>query len=88
MSPFISFTEHAELFQVYNLLRYPTDSPQSEVVEMMLKATNEERGTVAGLMALMETLDDEQADGASSTTLHAKAILLNLFHNRERIVRP
>jgi len=30
---------------------------------MMLKAMNEERGTVAGLAALSQALDDEHADG-------------------------
>jgi hypothetical protein len=29
----------------------------------MLHATNEERGTVAGLVALSQALDDEHADG-------------------------
>lgn len=29
----------------------------------MLKATNEERGTVAGLTALTQALDDENTDG-------------------------
>jgi hypothetical protein len=31
----------------------------------MLKATNEERGTVAGLAALSQELDDVSADGMS-----------------------
>jgi hypothetical protein len=29
----------------------------------MLRATNDERGTVAGLVALSQALDDEHADG-------------------------
>ena len=29
----------------------------------MIKATNEERGTVAGLAALSQELDDEHVDG-------------------------
>lgn len=51
------------LLQTYNLLRYPKDSIQNDVAEIMLRATNEERGTVAGLAALSQALDDEHADG-------------------------
>ena len=49
--------------QTYSLLCYPKDSLPCEVAEIMLKATNEERGTVAGLTALTQALDDENTDG-------------------------
>jgi hypothetical protein len=51
------------LFQIYNLLQYPKDSLQNESAEIMLRATNDERGTVAGLRALSEALEEEHADG-------------------------
>jgi hypothetical protein len=53
------------------MLHYPDDKLPSEVAAIMLKATNEERGTVAGLASLLETLDDdpELADGEYSVFL-------------------
>lgn len=47
----------------------PNDSLPSEVAEIMLKATSEERGTVAGLAALSKELDEAQADGIISYSL-------------------
>jgi hypothetical protein len=41
------------------MLRYPDDKLPSEVAAIMLKAMNEERGTVAGLASLLENLDDD-----------------------------
>jgi hypothetical protein len=38
-------------------------SLQCDVAEIMLRATNEERGTVAGLAALSQALDEELTDG-------------------------
>ncbi|KAG1847269.1 hypothetical protein C8R48DRAFT_779257 [Suillus tomentosus] len=52
----------------YSLLRHPKDSLPCEVAEIMLKATNEECGTVAGLAALSQELDNVSADG---TVLYA-----------------
>jgi hypothetical protein len=53
------------------MLRCPDNKVPSEVAAIMLKATNEERGTVAGLASLLETLDadPEQADGEFSVVL-------------------
>jgi hypothetical protein len=44
-------------------LRYPKESLPCEAAEIMLKASNEERGTVAGLAALSKDLEDAQVDG-------------------------
>jgi hypothetical protein len=54
------------------MLRYPDNKLPSEVAAIMLKAINEERGTVAGLASLLETLDDdtEHTDGKYSVLLH------------------
>jgi hypothetical protein len=55
------------------MLRYPDNKLPSEVAAIMLKATNEERGTVAGLASLLKTLDDddpELEDGNYSVFLH------------------
>lgn len=41
----------------------PNDSLPCEVAEHMLKASAEERGTVAGLAALSQELDEVNADG-------------------------
>jgi hypothetical protein len=55
--------QRAHLDQVYTLLRYPEHSLPREVAQVMLKATNEERGTVAGLAALSQALEEEHEDG-------------------------
>ena len=60
---YISISPHSDSIQTYSLLRYPKNSLLFEVAGIMLKATNEERGTVAGLAALSQDLDDEHADG-------------------------
>ena len=62
--------------QTYSLLRYPKDSLLFEVAGTMLKATNEERGTVAGLAALSQDLNDEHADGMCSSILGANEGLI------------
>ncbi|KAG2740145.1 hypothetical protein P692DRAFT_20881200 [Suillus brevipes Sb2] len=46
----------------YGLQTYPEDSLPPQAAMHMLKATNEERGTVAGLTALTRDLDDASAD--------------------------
>jgi hypothetical protein len=53
------------------MLRYPDDKLPSEVAAIMLKATNEERGTVAGLASLLENLNDDPGwtDGECSYTM-------------------
>ena len=38
-------------------------SLQCEVAEIMLHATNEEQGTVAGLAVLLQALDEDLTDG-------------------------
>ncbi|KAG2066534.1 hypothetical protein BDR04DRAFT_1121077 [Suillus decipiens] len=50
------------LNKTYNLLCYPKESLPCEAAEIMLKASNEERGTVAGLAALSKDLEDAQVD--------------------------
>lgn len=54
------------------MLHCPDNKLPSEVAAIMLKSTNEERGTVAGLASLLETLDNdsEHADGEYSVLLH------------------
>jgi len=39
------------------------DSLPHDVAQIMLHATNDERGMVVGLMALSQALEDEHADG-------------------------
>jgi hypothetical protein len=51
------------VLKTYSLLRDPTKSLHCDVTEIMLCATNEERGTVAGLAALSQALDEELTDG-------------------------
>ena len=54
------------------MLRCPDNKLPSEVAVILLKATNEEQGTVAGLASLLGTLDDnpDHADGEYSVLLH------------------
>ncbi|KAG1732954.1 hypothetical protein EDB19DRAFT_1831114 [Suillus lakei] len=60
---FREFHKACEVGQLtYNLLCYPKESLPCEAVEIMLKASNEERGTVAGLAALSKDLEDAQVD--------------------------
>ncbi|KAG1887341.1 hypothetical protein F4604DRAFT_1571425, partial [Suillus subluteus] len=47
----------------YALLQMPKESLLCEVAEQMLKASSEERGTVAALAALSKELDEVNADG-------------------------
>jgi hypothetical protein len=49
---------------------------QNDVAEIMLRATNEERGTVAGLAALAQALDEEHPDGKYFSILHGRALIL------------
>ncbi|KAG1780388.1 hypothetical protein EV702DRAFT_1043207 [Suillus placidus] len=46
----------------FNLLHHPKDSLPCQAAEIMLKASSEERGTVAGLAALSQDLEDAQID--------------------------
>ncbi|KAG2046041.1 hypothetical protein BDR06DRAFT_977775 [Suillus hirtellus] len=50
------------VYQTYALLRMPKESLPCEVAEHMLKASAEERGTVAALAALSKELDEVNAD--------------------------
>ena len=54
------------------MLCYSDDKLPSEVVAIMLKAMNEEQGTVAGLASMLEMLNDdpELADSEYSDFLH------------------
>lgn len=67
------------------LSHYPRDSLPSEVARIMLRATNEERGTVASLAALLDDMDDEHIDGMSSF-LRNKEEEYSILH-RKYIVR-
>jgi len=58
----VSHSQRSNAIQTYTLLRFPKESFLYEVAETMTKATNEERGTVAGLAALSQDLEDEHAD--------------------------
>lgn len=53
--------------QIYALSRHQSDLFPADVARIMLKATNEERGTVAGLTTLLHSLDDNHIDGMSSS---------------------
>lgn len=52
-----------QLLQTYTLVQRPKDTLLSTVADIMIKASNEERGTVAGLAAISKDLDDVVADG-------------------------
>ena len=55
---------HAHLlFQIYTLLRNPEDSLPRQAAGIMIKVTDEERGTIAGLATLPQTLNKEHPDG-------------------------
>jgi hypothetical protein len=70
------------------MLRYPDDKLPSEVTAIMLKAMNEERGTVAGLASLLENLDDDpgRTDGECSYTT-TKGISPLIAIDRESAIR-
>ena len=70
------------------MLRYPDDKLPSEVTAIMLKAMNEERGTVAGLASLLENLDDDpgRADSKCSYTI-TKGISPLIAVDRESAIR-
>ncbi|KAG1774332.1 hypothetical protein EV702DRAFT_1047887 [Suillus placidus] len=60
---FMEFHRTCELGRLtYTLQHYPKDSLPSQTASIMLKASNDERGTVAGLAALSKDLDDAGAD--------------------------
>jgi len=54
----------------------------------MLKATNEERGTVAALGALSRDLDDRYEDGTSSYSLYSKGITVGFAADRPFMLSP
>jgi hypothetical protein len=78
-------THRAHLDQIYTLLRYPEHSLPREVAEVMLKATNEERGTIAGLAALSQALEEEHEDGTYILGPHANDMVL-IFINRMYVI--
>jgi hypothetical protein len=53
----------AHLPQIYSLLCFSEHSLPCKTAEIMLKATNKERGTIAGLAKLSQALEEEHADG-------------------------
>jgi hypothetical protein len=69
ISPTLWINIYINPHQTYSLLRYPKASLPSDVAAIMLHATNDERGTVAGLASLSQDLDEEYADGASCLSL-------------------
>ncbi|KAF8834357.1 hypothetical protein BDN67DRAFT_1016592 [Paxillus ammoniavirescens] len=67
---FKEFQRTCELGRLtYTLRTYPPESVPSQAAQVMLKASKEERGTVAGLATLSEELDDVSADAGLSYTL-------------------
>ncbi|KAG2141058.1 hypothetical protein DEU56DRAFT_734574 [Suillus clintonianus] len=52
----------------FSLRRYPDETLPYEVAKIMLKASNDERGTVAGLAAFTKELDDGLIDAAQTYT--------------------
>ncbi|KIJ57899.1 hypothetical protein HYDPIDRAFT_103637 [Hydnomerulius pinastri MD-312] len=50
------------IYATYSLLQMPKDSLPCEAAEIMLKASSEDRGTVAGFAALSKELDEENPD--------------------------
>ncbi|KAG1752356.1 uncharacterized protein EDB91DRAFT_1243135 [Suillus paluster] len=67
---FMEFHRTCELGQLtYTLQHYPKDSLPSQTASIMLKASNDERGTVAGLAALSKDLDDAGADAGQAYSL-------------------
>ncbi|KAG1893909.1 uncharacterized protein F5891DRAFT_985452 [Suillus fuscotomentosus] len=64
---FMEFHRTCELGRLtYTLQHYPKDSLPSQTASIMLKASNDERGTVAGLAALSKDLDNAGADAFHS----------------------
>ncbi|KAG1807702.1 hypothetical protein EV424DRAFT_1350598 [Suillus variegatus] len=60
---FMEFHRTCELGRLtYTLQHYPKDSLPSQTASITLKASNDERGTVAGLAALSKDLDNAGAD--------------------------
>ncbi|KAG1886831.1 uncharacterized protein F5891DRAFT_922731, partial [Suillus fuscotomentosus] len=67
---FMEFHRTCELGRLtYTLQHYPKDSLPSQTASIMLKASNDERGTVAGLAALSKDLDDAGADAGLAYSL-------------------
>ncbi|KAG1867648.1 hypothetical protein F4604DRAFT_1927432 [Suillus subluteus] len=72
--PMLNFAipfEHpiVQAFETFSLLSEPKDSLPCEAAEIMLKASREERGTVPGLAALSEDLDNVQTDAIQTFSL-------------------
>jgi len=62
------FARISKTIQVYGMLRYPKESLPYNTAQIMLRTTNEERGTVAGLAALSQDLEDKHPDGMFIST--------------------
>lgn len=61
---FKEFQRTCELGRLtFSLRQHPEDSLPSKVAQIMLKASNEERGTVAGLAILSQELESASTDG-------------------------
>lgn len=52
--------------QTYSLSGYPSNSLPSQFSSIMLKASNEDRGTVADLATLSRDLEEVNADGKNT----------------------
>ncbi|KAG2743404.1 hypothetical protein P692DRAFT_20821413 [Suillus brevipes Sb2] len=50
----------------FSLCRYPEETLPFEVSKIMLKASNDERGTIAGIAAFTKELDDDLADATQT----------------------
>ncbi|KAG1796123.1 hypothetical protein EV424DRAFT_1353275 [Suillus variegatus] len=64
----------------YSLQSYPEDSLPRQAAMHMLKATNEERGTVAGLTALTQDLDDTSADALATRQSKCHQTHIDYWH--------
>jgi hypothetical protein len=64
----------------FSLFLHPPESVPSQVAHVMLKATNEERGTVAALATLSHELDHASADG-TVTSFHRSPLATNKMSN-------
>jgi hypothetical protein len=65
--------------KTFSLQRYPEESLPFQASQVMLKASNEERGTVASLAALSEELDDANDDGMFSHQISFCSFNVNIY---------
>ncbi|KAG2053455.1 hypothetical protein BDR06DRAFT_1008610 [Suillus hirtellus] len=64
----MNFSRHVS-FQTFSLHQYPEETLPYEVANIMLKASNDEQGTIAGLAAFTKELDEDLVDATQTYTL-------------------